>query len=370
MIAETNGRGALAGIAAGPKSVSRARGRAVALVIVGALGAIGGFPGVAQAHGPVAPIASSYLARVSGVPPGLRARVIDGDQRIWLRATATETAVVLDYRGAPYLRFSASGVAVNRNSAMYYVNQTPVEVPPSSLRPSTRPRWSSVSGGHDYSWHDGRLHALATVALTSGAAYVGRWSIPVRVNGRLSAISGGLWHAENPSIVWFWPIVVLLACTLAVRRVRRRELDARVARGLALAALIATASAGVARELHGRPTVSAFQMITFAIIVAFVVWGLRRLLFHRAGPFSYFAIAFVAIYEGGQLIPTLLTGFVLAAEPAFVARATAVVCLGCGGALVLVAFRLADETEPDPLDSGDPNDEYDGEDAGARESYA
>jgi hypothetical protein len=307
---------------------------------------------------------------VSGVPPGLGARVIDGDQRMWLRVAATETAVVLDYRGAPYLRFSRSGVAVNQNSAMFYLNQTPAEVPPSSLRPTARPRWSSVSGGHDYGWHDGRLHALATVALTPGAAYVGGWSIPVRIDGRVSAISGGLWHAENPSIVWFWPIVVLLACTLAVRRVRRPELDARVARGLALAALIATASAGVARELHGRPTVSAFQMITFAIVVAFVVWGLRRVLFHRAGYFSYFAIAFVAIWAGAQLIPTLLNGFVLAAEPAFVARATTVVCLGCGGALLLVAFRLVGETEPGPLDSGDPNDEYDGEDAGARESYA
>ena len=79
--------------------------------------------------------------------------------------------------------FLGSGVAVNRNSAMYYVNQTPVGVPPSNLRPSTPPRWSSVSGGHSYSWHDGRLHALRR-RLDSGASYVGRWTIPVRVDGR------------------------------------------------------------------------------------------------------------------------------------------------------------------------------------------
>ena len=32
---------------------------------------------------------------------------------------------MLDYRGVPYLRFTRSGVAVNENSEMYYLNQTP-----------------------------------------------------------------------------------------------------------------------------------------------------------------------------------------------------------------------------------------------------
>lgn len=51
-----------------------------------------------------------------------------------LRVSPSETVVVLDYRGAPYLRFSRSGVQVNRNSEMFYPNQTPVGSPPSSLR--------------------------------------------------------------------------------------------------------------------------------------------------------------------------------------------------------------------------------------------
>ncbi len=278
--------------------------------------------------------------------------------------------MILDYRGAPYLRFSRAGVAVNHNSAMYYLNQTPAEVPPSNLGPATVPRWSSVSGGHDYSWHDGRLHALATVALAPGETYVGTWSIPVRVDGRLGAISGGLWHAEDPSIVWFWPIVVLLVCTLAARRVRRPELDQRVARVLAIAALIASAVAAGARELHGRPTVTVLGAITFAIILALVGLGLRRVLFQRPGYFSYFAISFLALWEGSQLIPTLLNGFVLAAVPAFVARAATVLCLGCGVGLLVIAFRLVDREEPDSFDGDDRGDDYDVEDAGARESLA
>ena len=129
--------------------MSRVRRRVLALA--GVLVAVGAFPSGAGAHGPVAPIASSYLAKVSRVPVGLDAKVVDGDQRTWLRVVPSETVVVLDNRGAPYLRFSASGVEVNQNSAMYYLNQTPVaETPPSNLTRTTPSSWQLVTVGHDY----------------------------------------------------------------------------------------------------------------------------------------------------------------------------------------------------------------------------
>ena len=345
-----------------------ARARAVGLTLAAACLALVALPAGAEAHGPVAPIATSYLARIGQVPAGVEAKVVDGDQRLWLRVSPTETVVVLDYRGAPYLRFSPSGVAVNQNSAMFYFNQTPAEVPPSGLGPGTPARWSSASGGHEYSWHDGRLHALATVAIAPGTAFVGRWSVPVRVNGAPGVIAGGLWHADDPSLVWFWPIVVLLACTLAVRRVHRPELDLGLARGLSVAALVGIAVAGAGRELHGRPAVSVFQMVTLAVIAAFVVWASLRLLRRRSGYFfTYFAIAFVAIWEGANLIPTLLNGFVLAATPAFVTRAACVVCLGCGIGLLVIASRLIGEGDPDETADGD---EFEDEDAMLWESPA
>ncbi len=90
---------------------------------------------------------------------------------------------VLDYRGAPYLRFSPSGVYVNANSAMYYLNQPIPLKPPVGLSPRARPKWEPQSRGHVYEWHDGRLHALATVALAPGQRYVGQWRIPLIVDG-------------------------------------------------------------------------------------------------------------------------------------------------------------------------------------------
>lgn len=316
------------------------RVRLLVLALAGVLVAVAAFPPGAGAHGPVAPVASSYLAKVGRVPAGLEAKVVDGDLRMWLRVVARLTVVVLDYRGAPYLRFSGSGVEVNHNSAMYYFNQTPVATAPSSLTPRTLPSWQRVTDGHDYSWHDGRLHALAAVAVSPGVAYVGTWSIPLRVDGRPTSISGGLWHAWPPSIVWFWPIVVLLLCVLAARRLRRPSCDALLARGVAVAGLIALAASAVGQELHGRPTISILQLIALGFILAFVGWGLFRVSFRPYGFVSFFAIAFAALYEGSQTIPVLLNGFVLMAVPAFAARASTVLCLSCGIGLMLLSFRL------------------------------
>lgn len=350
--------------------MSRSGLHVLGAALFGALVVGGCFPAASEAHGPLTPVASSYVARVGSVPAGLEAKVVDGDQQMWLRATPRKTVVVLDYRGAPYLRFSSSGVEVNQNSAMYYLNQTPVaQPPPPSLTRATPPKWQRLTRGHDYRWHDGRLHALATVALPPGVAYVGRWSLPVLIDGRLGSIAGGVWHAQRPSIVWFWPIAVLLLCILAAWRVRQPRLDALVIRGVAVAALTAVAAAAIARGLHGRPGVSVLQLVELAVVLALVLWGLRRVLFASPGYFSFFVVAVLAVWEGIELLPTLLNGFVLVAAPAFVARAAAVVCLGCGAGLLLCAFRVADQPRRSP--TGAPPqlaDELDGEDDTAIES--
>jgi hypothetical protein len=302
-------------------------------------------PTAALAHGPVNPAATSYLATVDGTPAGLRAAVVDGDQRLWLQADPGHTVLVIDYRGAPYLRFSARGVAVNHNSAMYYTNQVPAEQAPAGLGASTEPNWAVVTTGHGYSWHDGRLHALATIALTPGSNYVGTWRIPLRVDGRPAAVSGALRHAPNPSLVWFWPILVAVACVLAGLRLREAVLDRRLARALALLAIVAVAVAGTGEEFHGRPGVSAGQYVLVGVIGAFVAWGLSRLARGQDGWFGYFLIALAAIWEGASLVGVLTHGFVLIALPATVARVAVVTCLAAGAALLPVIFRLAEWPE-------------------------
>jgi hypothetical protein len=240
---------------------------------------------------------------------------------------------------------------------MYYLNQTPFALkPPASLGPRTPPKWERVSGGHEYGWHDGRLHALASVARPRGASFLGTWRVPILVGGRLMAISGGLWHADPPSIVWFWPIAVLLLCVLAAWRMRRPALDQWTARLLGLAALGAVAAAAVGRGLHGRPDVSAVQLVELAIVLAFVAWALVRIVLRQARWGTYFVIAIAALWEGLALVPTLVNGFVLIALPTFVARAASVLALGCAAGLLLMVFRLSDK-EPSENRSRAPEDE-------------
>jgi hypothetical protein len=319
--------------------------RVLALTLAG-VGCLTLAPSVASAHGPVAPVATSYVARVRTAPPGLHAEIVDGYVRMWLRVAQQQRVVVLDYRGAPYLRFTASGVQVNENSEMYYLNQTPYPFPvPGGLTRTTPPRWRAAGGGRTYEWHDGRLQALASIALPSGVSYAGRWAIPLLVNGRRTAIAGGLWRVGAPSIIWFWPLVVFLLCSLAAWRVRSAELDARVARIVGIAALFSLVVACAGRELHGRPGVSPFQYGELGLVALFAGWKLRAVLLRRAGFFSYLLIAVVAIWQGLDLLPTLTNGYVLVDLPAFVARAAAVGCLGCAIGLSLLGPRLADLDE-------------------------
>jgi hypothetical protein len=298
-------------------------------------------PAAAEAHGPVDPAASSYLAQVSEVPAGTDAEAVDGDLRMWMRVSPRTTVEVLDYRGAPYLRFSTAGVFVNRSSSMWYLNQVPAQIPPIGLSAHTPARWSRVTRGHSYEWHDGRLHALASTARAPGVTDLGRWSVPLRVGGVPTAIVGSLRYAPDPSPVWFWPIVVVLACALAAVRMRRPALDRRLARGLAAVALAAFVLAGLARALHGRPGISAGQLVVLAIELAFAGWAGVRLRGDPPGWFVLFLVAAAAIWEGATLVGTLFYGFTLLAVPAFPARLVVVVCLAAGVGLLPVVFALA-----------------------------
>jgi hypothetical protein len=204
-----------------------------------------------------------------------------------------------------------------------------------------------VSTGHTYSWHDGRLHALAAVALAPGQRFVGRWKIPLLVNGRSAAITGGLYHADDPSIVWFWPVVVVLLCLWAVSRLGRREFDRVIAQGLGVTALASIAVLAIGNQLYGEPFVTTGQEIVLALILAFVALALIPLVLRGPGPFVTVVIAVAALWSGLEFIPVLFHGYVLMVVPAFVARVAAVACLACGIGLVvqLFAFRLADVPE-------------------------
>lgn len=311
-------------------------------VALAALALLALLPSAAAAHGPLAPVATSYLARVGSQPPGVEARVVDGYLRLWMRVRHGPAVEVLDYRGAPYVRFSAGGeVYVNEHSPMYYLNQPLPQAVPAGLGPHTPPRWQRVATDGEYEWHDGRIGDLSTVALPPGRTYVGRWKIPILLGGRLAFVGGSLWHEGSPSLAWFWAIAVLLACVLAAWRVRRPSLDVGVGRILAVVVMVALAFGGAAHWLHGRPAVSPEGIFVTVALCAFSAVGIARAL-HTARPYLLCSVAaLVSLWVGSQLLPTLAHAYVLAAAPAFATRVAAVVCLGGGTGLLLYAIRFA-----------------------------
>lgn len=300
-------------------------------------------PAPAAADGPVAPTATDYLARVTRVPSGIQAQVVNAYLNLWVKVPPAAHVTILDFRGAPWVRFTPAGVEINRNSQEYYLSQVPVPaVPPAGLTATTPPRWLRVSGGHAYAWREGRLHALATIALAPGQHYVGSWRIPVTVNGSPGTIAGDMWHRGAPSVVWFWPVLVLLACAVAAWRLRSPELDRRVSLRLALLLLVLVGVGMGGKYLHGSPAVSAGNVALLLVTVAVLGGVAARLLGGGFGGALLLATAVISLWAGLTLMPALTHGYALVSLPLFVVRAIAATLLGGSLSLALFAVRLLD----------------------------
>jgi len=285
------------------------------------------------------------------VPPGLSAQIVDGDQAIWMRAKPSMTVIVTGVRGEPYLRFSASGVAVNTRSATWFLNQVRPKLIPRGITASTPPQWRQLTSDHSWTWNDGRLHTPALSAHPSGNASLGRWVVPLVVDGRGTAIRGGLWQSAPASLLWFWPLLLLVVCIPALLKLQEARLERQVGLGLAALALVTSTLGRLGRELYGRPTVSTWQLVLVGVtcLVAVALAVLYRRPDWR--PAAGIVIGIAAAYQGLELVGTLRDGWVLAAIPASLERTATGLSLASGVALVLVSLglRLPDRAEePDP----------------------
>jgi hypothetical protein len=329
--------------------------RRAALALATALFAAALLPATASAHvGRTPPAATNYLAGITFLPPGLEARIVDGDQAIWMRAKPSQTVIVTGLRGEPYLRFSSAGVAVNTRSATWFLNRVYPQVVPRDVTPTTPPEWKRLTSGHSWTWPDGRLHTPALSAHPSGNTYLGRWVVPLVVDGRGTAIRGGLWQSASASLLWFWPLLLVVACIPALLKLREARLEAQVGAVVAGVALVAAMVARLGRELYGRPTVSTWQLVLVGLtcLVAIALVALYSRSVWR--PLAGVLIGIVAAAQGLELVSTLRDGWVLAAVPAWLERSATGVSLAAGVALVVVSLSLgipdrSSEPEQEPL---------------------
>ncbi len=296
-------------------------------------------PGGAAAHvGRTIPVATAYVARITSLPAGIRAKVIDGDQSLWLDVSSRSTVVVLGFSGEPYLRFTANGVQANRRSATWLLNRAlPGQTVPYSS-PTVTPLWATVSRGHAYRWHEDRLHGLALAARAPGSQFVGTWTVPLRIDGRPAQLRGSLRHVNPPSLLWLWPAIIVVAALPALLRLRRRRLNAMLATVLILVDVAAIAVAAAGYLLYGRPAVSLEQKVELMLTAAALALVLR-LLFLR--PWQTLAVSLtgaIGFLVGLAWFGTLQHGHVNAAMPATVERGAIVVMLGAGLALLAAVY--------------------------------
>jgi hypothetical protein len=310
-------------------------------------------PTAARAHGPINPEASVYQARVLDVPAGISVRAVDGDLRLWMRVHSRRPVVVLDYQNVPYLRLTRAGTEVNERSAMYFLNQTPPLVPPTTVTRTATPRWVRVSRGESYEWHDGRLHALAAALTAPGARRLGRWRVPLRIGGRPAAIVGELDRAPPPSLAWLWPVVVALLGVPALRRLHDPRLERRVVRALSWLTLAAAAVLAVGEGLHGRPGLSVGRLIVLGLELALLGALAAPLVRRRDGSWTRALLCLLALYRGLSGIAVLFRGYVLLALPATLARAAVTGCLAAGlGLALLLVLELGGRRAPSPALAG------------------
>jgi hypothetical protein len=306
--------------------------------------ALGLLPASALAHsGQNAPVATSFKAKLAHVPPRIEAKVVDGDQQLWLRVDPRVTVLVSGLRGEEYLRFAPDGVWVNKHSPSAYLNSPrPLSVPKDAV-PGAPPDWHRVTSGHTYMWHEDRLHSLAVTRRGSGRSFVGTWTVPLSVNGRRQQISGGLFYAPDPSWLWFWPLIVAVVCCAALLRVRSPRLDRAMAAVVSVATLAAIVLARAGRAFYGRPNVSAVQLVEFGLYVCLALIGVGLLLRPKWRDGAPAMGAVVGLSVALAMFTVLTRGFVLSALPATVERvAVSATMAGAVSSFLVLIFGVTE----------------------------
>jgi hypothetical protein len=292
-------------------------------------------PAAALAHvGTSPPVATNFAAHITRAAPGVEARVVDGDQTLWLLVTSPTMLLVPGVEGEPLLRFDSRGVWVNRHSLTAETDRIDRFDLKPLANPRARPLWHRLTGGHAYAWHEHRLHLFEPLAAAHhSAAQLGAWTVPLIIDGQRHELAGVLdYRPPPPRWVWVAASVLLAAATAAAAWRRQRPTVA-----LALAATLLVWVLRIGRELYGRPTVGATGWLELALTSVVGVALLYGLL-HRdeaIRTFTAFLVGFGGLYQGLTMAPVLTHSIALTVLPTSAARVAVAVTLGLSaGALV------------------------------------
>jgi hypothetical protein len=187
-----------------------------------------------------------YRSTIRAVEPrvnGIQAKVLYGDDQVWLDNRSGRTIVIDGYGGEPYLRFAPTGIFVNVNSPAGYLNQDRYgkTVVPKSASATARPEWQKLTGGKAWAWHDHRIHYMSPALPPAIRAeprkphHVFDWKVPATADGKRFFIAGSLDYRPPPEQSESFPValVIVLAALIGagmvglffLRRVILRSLE-------------------------------------------------------------------------------------------------------------------------------------------------
>jgi hypothetical protein len=300
-------------------------GRRARLLIAAVLAALA-LPGAAQAHHTAVPIvALDYRNRVEPVGPalrGVRASLEDAGRKLRVTVPPGLDVTVVGYLGEPFVRFSRAGVEANERSA---TAQGLRLVPPGQPTAAGTAVWHLLGRGHSLAWSDTRAWAPSSVL--AGRRLV-RWSVPLVVAGKRTAITGELTHVPRPAF-WPWVLVAAALVLLAVAAARRKHGLWPAAAGLAGAAGLATIANMSGFALGGLP-VSTDRWVLFATYVGLATLALALLTRPGGRLLGVAALAAFSVLEALSELAVFRHGLVVSALPATAVRLAASVGIGAG----------------------------------------
>jgi hypothetical protein len=183
----------------------------------------------------------STITAIEPRMPGLKFKVLFGDDQIYLDNRSGRTVVIKGYDGEPYLRFAPSGIFVNIHSPAGYLNQdryARVKVPKSATA-TAKPKWEKLANVHKWAWHDHRIHFMNPIpppqikAAPRKPHHVFDWKVPATDNGKKFFITGSLDYKPPSKKDFPYGLVISLAALVgagmiglfALRRVLIRSLS-------------------------------------------------------------------------------------------------------------------------------------------------
>lgn len=282
------------------------------------------------------------LVGSSGSVPGLQAEVIDGNRELRLTVDPRMQVLVPGLLGEPMLRFSRSGVWVNRRSPTAGADGL---VPPGGAGTL----WIQLTTGHSYRWHDHRLSPPA--GLTAGRPRA--WSLPVTIDGQPTAIRGWYERVTRPRW-WAWLAGIIVAggmLHVATRRVTDRR--GQVAAALATLAAVAAIVSGVAFAASD-PIDPRGAWVQVGATVGLAVAGAAACVV-RNGQIQRRAAAFVAIAVfciGLSALSVFWHGVVLAALPAGAVRLTTAIAVVGAATATILGVVANEHSQPAPTTRG------------------